>query len=72
MRLDLLDQLVQQLAQLRLAVLGDKRLLADDLVDEHLEVALRRQLEQVHRLVAQLTALFVLEEIGRASCRERV
>ena len=52
----------QQLAQLRLAVLRDERLLADDLVDDHLEVALRRQLQQVHRLVAHLTALLVLED----------
>ena len=52
----------QQLAQLRLAVLGDEGLLADDLVDDHLEVALGRQLQQVHRLVAHLTALLVLED----------
>jgi hypothetical protein len=58
-------QSVQQLAQLRLAVLRDERLLAHDLVDEHLEVALGRQRQQVHRLVAQLAPLFILEDDAR-------
>ena len=55
-RLLLLDQLVHQLAQLRLSRIGDEGLLADQLVDQHLHVGVWRQRQQVDRLVLQLRA----------------
>ena len=51
---DFLDQLVYQLAQLRLAVFGDEGLCSHDLSDEDLHVSLRRQVEQVDGFLTHL------------------
>ena len=47
-------QLIDELAQLRLPLLRNQRFLADDLIDEHLSVRLRRECEQIDGLLAQL------------------
>ena len=53
-------QLIDELAQLRLPLLRNQRFLADDLIDEHLSVRLRRECEQIDRLLPQLALRLVL------------
>ena len=53
---DLFDQLVDQLPQLRLPAVRDQRLAPHDLVDKYLDIRLRRELEEVDGLIADLAA----------------
>ena len=58
-------QLIDELAQLRLPLLRNERFLADDLIDEHLSVRLRRECEQIDRLLPQFALRLVLQDDAR-------
>jgi hypothetical protein len=64
----LFDQFKKQLPKLRASILGNQRLLTNDLVDGHLHVGVGREVEEIERLSSQLRILLVLKNDTLIRC----